>query len=169
MIYVRHGISDHVPIRPSGRDRSRICMPDHGRRAIGGWTYRPVGQSFQPPVAYGSLSPIPSLRKPFFSYNLYKLSTTRHRVSTRSPHRPSVHRNQQFPSGTAPSVVYGGPQPHFGADLLRQQEDYGSHHRGPAHVITMGSMNVALCGLFFFGARPVASSEWPGAQCGSCA
>jgi hypothetical protein len=71
------------------------------------------------------------------------------RSSSRSPHRPTVHRNQQFPSGTASSVVYGGPQPHFGVDLLRQQEDYESHHRGSAHVITMGSMNVALCGLFF--------------------
>lgn len=46
-------------------------------------------------------------------------------------------------------MVYGGPQPCFGRDLLRQQEDYGSHHRDPAHVITMGSLNVALCGLFF--------------------
>ena len=53
-------------------------------------------------------------------------------------------------------MVYGGPQPHFGADLLRQQEDYESHHRGPAHVITMGSMNVALCGLFFW---PAASRD----------
>ena len=49
-------------------------------------------------------------------------------------------------------MVYGGPQPYFGMDLLRQHEDYESHHRGPAHVITMGSLNVALCGLFLFNA-----------------
>ena len=32
--------------------------------------------------------------------------------------------------------------------LFGDKEDYGSHHRGPAHVIFMGSMNLALCGLF---------------------
>lgn len=52
-------------------------------------------------------------------------------------------------------MVYGGPQPHFGADLLRQQEDYGSHHRDPAHVIFMGSMNWHCVGFSISGvARP---------------
>lgn len=45
-------------------------------------------------------------------------------------------------------MVYGGPQAPSGASL-RGQEDYGSHHRDPAHVIFMGSMSRPCVGFSF--------------------
>ena len=44
-------------------------------------------------------------------------------------------------------MVYGGPQPHFGGDLLRQHEDYGSHHRDPAYVAKAGLPNLPMLEL----------------------
>ncbi len=91
----------------------------------------------------------------FFATNLSDfnlLHLTFGRIAAEDNAKPTQATSSSEPTISIRNRTFGGQRRAsntFGC-FLRDYEDYGSYHRGSAHVITMGSMNVALCGLFFF-------------------